>query len=184
MIKDIIIEHINVGNSILKNISSIEKLCTSALSKINNGNKILLCGNGGSASDSSHIAAEFVGKFKKDRKPLSAISLNDNLSTITAIGNDYGFNHIFSRQIKAIGKKDDILIAISTSGNSLNVIEAIKMAISMDIECYALTGKAGGKISKLDCNLIKVDSNNTARIQEMHILIGHIICEFVDKNFT
>ena len=184
MIKNIISQHIDVSNSLLNNIDMIEKICSYSLDTINSGNKILLCGNGGSASDASHISAEFVGKFQKDRKPLPAISLTDNLSSITSIGNDFGFEEIFSRQIKALGKKNDLLIAISTSGNSKNVLKAIKTAQSMGIQCFALTGIDGGKISELKCNIIKVESNNTARIQEMHILIGHIICAYIDNKIS
>ena len=183
MIKEIIEEHIEVSNLLLSNINMIEKLCSIALNTIQSGNKILLCGNGGSASDANHIAAEFVGKFKKDRKPLPAISLVDNLSSITSIGNDYTFDEIFSRQVLSIGRKNDLLIPISTSGNSLNVINAINIAQSIGINCFALSGKTGGKISALGCDVIKIESNDTARIQEMHILIGHIICTYIDSKF-
>ena len=183
MIKEIIEEHIEVSNLLLSNINMIEKLCSIALNTIQSGNKILLCGNGGSASDANHIAAEFVGKFKKDRKPLPAISLVDNLSSITSIGNDYTFDEIFSRQVLSIGRKNDLLIPISTSGNSLNVINAINIAQSIGINCFALSGKTGGKISALGCDVIKIESNDTARIQEMHLVVYHIICKLVDRLF-
>tara|TARA_S200000501_G_scaffold378197_1_gene439667 strand:+ start:1321 stop:1884 length:564 start_codon:yes stop_codon:yes gene_type:complete len=184
MIKKIILDHIETSNSLLSDTDSVQKLCSITLSTILSGNKILLCGNGGSASDANHIAAEFVGRFETDRNPLPAISLNDNMSSITAIANDYGFEKIFARQIKAIGKKDDLLIAISTSGNSQNVINAIKEAQSHKMTCFALTGNDGGGILNLGCDFIKINSNNTARIQEMHILIGHIICAHVESSFN
>ena len=182
MIKESILNHIEISNSLLNDIDLIEKICTVALSTILSKNKILLCGNGGSASDASHIAAEFIGRFQKDRKALPAISLSDNLSSVTSIGNDYNFEEIFSRQVKALGVKNDLLIAISTSGNSVNVLNAIKAAKDLGMECFVLSGKTGGKIAELKCDIIKVKSNDTARIQEMHILIGHLICEHIDSN--
>lgn len=182
MIEELINDHIEVSNSLLNDVELIDRLCKVALSTILSKNKILLCGNGGSASDASHIAAEFIGKFQNDRRPLPAISLSDNLSSITSISNDYNFKEIFSRQIKALGIKNDLLIAISTSGNSLNVLNAIEAAQDIGIKCFALSGKDGGKIAELDCDVIKVNSNNTARIQEMHILIGHIICQYIDSH--
>ena len=181
MIKESILNHIEVSNLLLNDLQSIDNLCQIALTTILSSKKILLCGNGGSASDASHIAAEFVGKFQKDRRPLPAISLADNLSTITSISNDYCFEEVFSRQIVGIGEESDLLIALSTSGNSRNVVKAIETANNIGINCFALTGKDGGEISKLGCDLIKVNSNVTARIQEMHILIGHIICEYIDS---
>ena len=184
MIKETILNHISVSNSLLNNIDSIDKLCSIALSTILSKNKILLCGNGGSASDANHIAAEFIGRFEKDRMPLPAISLSDNLSSITSIGNDYNFEEIFARQVKALGNKNDLLIGISTSGNSQNVLKAIKVAQSLDMNCFVLSGRDGGIISQLQCDIIKVESGNTARIQEMHILIGHIVCEYIDNKIV
>ena len=151
------------------------------LKTIKSGNKILICGNGGSASDASHIAAEFVGKFERARKPLPAISLSENISSITSIGNDFSFDKIFSKQIQAIGSKDDLLIPISTSGNSENIINAIKASKKIGMRCFALSGNNGGKMSSLTKNIIKVNSKKTTRIQEMHILIGHIICSFIEN---
>tara|TARA_B100000900_G_scaffold396396_1_gene395633 strand:+ start:325 stop:876 length:552 start_codon:yes stop_codon:yes gene_type:complete len=182
MIKETILEHLKVSKSLIDEIDNIEKILKISLNTIKSGNKIILCGNGGSATDASHIAAEFVGKFERDKYPLPAISLSDNMSTITAVGNDYGFEEIFSRQIKAIGKKNDLLIAISTSGNSKNILEAIKVANELEIKCFAFSGKDGGKILDLKCDIIRVNSTNTARIQEMHILIGHLLCKFIDEN--
>ena len=182
MIKEIISEHLRISKSLVEETYNIEKIFKISLNTIKSGNKIILCGNGGSATDASHIAAEFVGKFEKDRNPLPAISLTDNISTITAIANDYGFEEIFSRQIKAIGKKNDLLIAISTSGNSKNILKAIKVANELGIKCFALSGKDGGRILDLKCDIIRVNSSSTARIQEMHILIGHLLCKLIDEN--
>lgn len=142
--------------------------------------KLLICGNGGSAADSQHLAAEFVNRFLIERPPLPAIALSTDTSVITSIGNDYSFDQIFSKQIKSIGKEGDILLAISTSGDSKNVIMAIKAASDMGLKTIGLTGKSGGKMAKLVDILLNVDSDITPRIQEVHIVAGHIICELVD----
>jgi len=145
------------------------------------GNKILICGNGGSAADSQHFAAELVGRFKLERKGLPAIALTTDTSILTAIGNDYGFDQIFERQVEALGKEGDILVGISTSGNSENVIRAVKKAKEIGIYTIGLLGKSGGKLKDLvDLSLV-VPSNNTPRIQECHVLIYHIVCEEVEK---
>ena len=148
-----------------------------------NGNKVILFGNGGSASDAQHISAEFVGRFVKERRPLPSIALNTDTSTITAISNDYGYDNVFERQVRALANKGDLLIGISTSGNSENVIKAIKLGNSLQCKTIGLTGHEGGKMNdNCDINLV-VPSNITARIQEMHILIGHIFCDLVDASF-
>lgn len=144
------------------------------------GNKLLICGNGGSAADAQHLAAEFVNRFVIERPPLPAVALSTDTSIITSIGNDYTFDQIFSKQIKAIGKDGDVLMAISTSGDSKNVILAVKVARDMGIKTIGLTGKGGGKMAKMVDILLNVDSDVTARIQEVHITVGHIICELVD----
>ena len=147
------------------------------------GNKVLLCGNGGSAADAQHIAAELTGRFKKERHPLPGIALTTDTSALTAIGNDYGFDQIFSRQVAALVKEGDVVIGISTSGNSLNVIYALETAKEMGSKAIGLSGKGGGKMEDVcDINII-VPSDDTARIQEMHILIGHILCQLVDNEF-
>ncbi len=143
--------------------------------------KLLICGNGGSAADSQHFAAEIVGRFKKERKALPAISLTVDTSILTAWGNDYSFDTIFSRQIEAIGKKGDVLFGISTSGNSKNVIEAFKTANKIGLYTIALTGNKGGKIKKYAKLNIIVPNNDTARIQEAHILIIHILCSIIEN---
>lgn len=145
-----------------------------------NGNKVLFCGNGGSASDSNHLACEFISKFKKERKSLPAISLSSNNSILTAISNDYSFEDVFKRQLEGLGKKGDILIGISTSGKSENVLKAFEQAKKMGIKTIFLTGKAETK-TKVDLE-INARSKITAEIQEMHIIIGHIICELVEKS--
>ncbi|WP_306606787.1 phosphoheptose isomerase [Azonexus sp.] len=148
-----------------------------------NGGKILACGNGGSAGDSQHFAAELVGRFEAERQELAAIALSTDSSILTAIGNDYGFAHIFSKQVRALGHAGDVLLAISTSGNSGNIIEAIHAAHEHDMRVIALTGKGGGQIGELlrddDIHLC-VPADRTARIQETHLLIIHCLCDGID----
>jgi D-sedoheptulose 7-phosphate isomerase len=166
--------------SLPEQIINISDLIVNA---INNRNKIILFGNGGSASDAQHIAAEFTGRFVKERKGLPAIALSTDTSALTAIGNDYGFEYIFSRQVEAIASKGDIVIGISTSGNSLNVIKALEVAKQLSCVTVSFTGKDGGKIKNISEFNINVDNSSTARIQEMHILIGHLICAQIDFHF-
>lgn len=148
---------------------------------LRNGGKLLICGNGGSAADSQHIAAEFTGRFIKDRKPIAAVSLTTDTSALTCIGNDYSFDEIFSRQVYAIGRAEDILLAITTSGNSTNVLAAVEAARSIGMQCIGLLGRDGGKALHVCSHSIVVPSGITARIQEAHILIGHTICGIVEK---
>jgi D-sedoheptulose 7-phosphate isomerase len=148
------------------------------------GNKLLICGNGGSAADSQHFAAEVVGRFEKERKGFSAIALTTDTSALTAIGNDYGFDKVFSRQVEALGQKGDILIGISTSGNSKNVIEAVKVAKGLGIFTVGLLGKDGGQLKDLVDKAFIVRSNNTARVQEVHITFIHAICRVLDLYLT
>jgi len=145
------------------------------------GNKVLLFGNGGSAADAQHIAAEFVGRFAFDRPALPALALSVNSSSVTAIGNDYGFDYIFARQIEALGRPGDSVIGISTSGNSLNVLRAMSVARQMGLHTIALTGCDGGKLKAEAEYCIGVPSNETPRIQECHIMIGHIMAELVEQ---
>jgi D-sedoheptulose 7-phosphate isomerase len=150
-------------------------------STLKQGGKVMFCGNGGSAADSQHIAAEFVGHFKKERPPLNAIALTTDTSILTAVGNDYSFNDVFSRQVRGISKPGDILVGITTSGNSQNVIEAVQAAKECGCKTIALVGRDGGKLAPLcDISFI-VPSNETPRIQEMHILIGHILCDLLEE---
>ena len=146
--------------------------------------KLFLIGNGGSAADAQHIAAEFTGRFLKERIPLPAIALTTDTSALTAIGNDYGFEHLFSRQLAALANKGDLLLAISTSGNSPNVIKAVELARERGLFIIGMSGNTGGKLKHLcDINLM-VDHEITARVQEMHIMIGHLLCECVDSGFN
>ena len=145
------------------------------------GGKVILFGNGGSAADAQHIAAELVGRFKLDRRPLPAIALTTNTSTLTAVANDCGYEAVFSRQIEALVKKKDVVIGISTSGNSPNVIEAIIMAKLKGAKTIGLTGCNGGKLAEVADLVLAVPSDSTPRIQEAHITIGHIVCELVER---
>ncbi len=148
---------------------------------IKSGKKVLLMGNGGSAADAQHIAGELVGRFKKERKAIPAISLSTDTSILTAIGNDYGFEKVFERQIEALGEKGDVVVGISTSGNSENIYRAMKLSKEMGLKTIALLGNDGGKIKGLSDIPLIVPSKNTPRVQESHITIGHIICEGVEK---
>lgn len=144
------------------------------------GKKVLICGNGGSAADSQHFAAEIVGRFEKERKGYPAIALTTDTSALTAIGNDYGFDKIFSRQVEALGEKGDILIGISTSGNSKNVIQAVEVAKQIGMFTVGFLGKDGGRLKDLVDKAFIVKSDNTARIQEVHLTLEHSICKVID----
>ena len=144
------------------------------------GGKLLVCGNGGSAADSQHLAAEFVGRFQKERAGLPAIALTVDTSILTAVGNDYGYDKVFVRQVQALARPGDVLVGISTSGNSANVVEAVELAKSMGVFCVGMTAEGGGKMKTLCDECVAVPAKVTARAQEMHILIGHILCELVD----
>ena len=162
-------------------ILEIETITTKIIKAFKDGNKLLLCGNGGSASDAQHIAAELSGRFIKERKPLYAEALHVNSSYMTAVSNDYGFEYTYSRMLEAIGEKGDVLIALSTSGNSENVVNAVKMANSLDMLSVGMSGGKGGKIKDLCQHNIIIPSSNTARIQEAHIIVGHIFCQIIEE---
>jgi len=159
----------------------IERLASEIVKCFKAGGKVILMGNGGSAGDAQHIAAEFVGRYKKERKSYPALALNANTSTLTAVGNDYGYDVTFSRQVEGFAKKGDVVIGISTSGNSANVYKALEVAKSMGCYSAALLGKSGGTIKNIADLPIIVKSENTPRIQECHIFIGHTVCELVEK---
>ena len=146
------------------------------------GRKILICGNGGSAADSQHMAAEFVGRFVKERQSLPALALTVDTSLLTAVGNDYGFDCVFSRQVEGLGQEGDVLIAISTSGNSANVVRAVKTAKEKGLFVIGMTGENGGILAKESDHCLAVPSQVTARIQEMHIMIIHMICEIAEAD--
>ena len=151
--------------------------------RLREGRKLVLFGNGGSAADAQHIATELTVRLKKDRKPIAAVALTTDSSALTAIGNDFGFEYIFSRQLQAIGNSGDIALGFSTSGNSMNVIKAIEVAKKSEMVCIGMTGGDGGVLgnnSLLDCE-IRVPSQQTAHIQEVHIMIGHVLCAIVEK---
>ncbi len=158
-------------------VSEVSRLIVTSLKQ---GNKILICGNGGSAADAQHIAAEFVGRFAFDRPALPALALSVNTSCVTAIGNDYGFDLVFSRQIEALGRKGDVVIGISTSGDSGNVLQAMATSRELGLRRIALAGCTGGKLRNEVEYCLCAPSNETPRIQECHILLGHIICELVE----
>ena len=163
--------------------AGIKKACETAVATLKAGGKILLCGNGGSAADAQHIAAELTGRYKTERGALAGIALTTDTSALTAIGNDYGYEFVFSRQLEALGREGDLLIAISTSGNSGNVVRALELARKIGIKTIGLSGRTGGAMNELcELNLV-VPSNDTPRIQEMHIMIGHIICQAIDDAF-
>ena len=173
-----------LGDTML--ISSIARVSEVSLAAMKNGNKLLLFGNGGSAADAQHIAAEFVGRFAFDRPALPALALSVNTSCVTAIGNDYGFDQVFSRQLEALARPGDVAIGFSTSGNSPNVLHAISTAKKMGLQTVALTGTPGGKLKQaadLD-HCVCVPSSETPRIQECHILIGHIVSEVVEQELV
>ncbi len=160
---------------------SIEKLADEIVKSFRAGGKVILMGNGGSAGDAQHIAAEFVGRYKKERKSYPALALNTNTSTVTAVGNDYGYDMVFSRQVEGFAKAGDVVIGISTSGKSPNVYKALELAKSMGCYTAAFLGKDGGTIKDIvDLPLI-VKTQNTPRVQECHIFIGHTLCELVEK---
>ncbi|PUE66653.1 D-sedoheptulose 7-phosphate isomerase [Arcobacter caeni] len=184
-IKDEFLAHLEVINLTIKAIEDkLEKASLLVIETLRNGNKILLCGNGGSAADAQHIAAELTGRYKSDRRGLPAISLTTDTSALTSIGNDYGYDRVFDRQVEALAQKGDLLIGISTSGNSKNVINALKTATEMGCKTLGFSGRDGGNMNNIcDINLI-VPSTDTPRIQEMHILIGHIICQIIDNEFS
>ena len=183
-IKQIIEASIEVKQAMLANDALLNtvNLCVDSITNaFRNGNKVLFCGNGGSAADAQHLAAEFSGRFYKDRNALPAEALHCNSSYLTAVSNDYGFEHIYSRMINGIGVKGDILVGLSTSGNSSNIYQAFKVAKDKKLITIGFTGITGGNLRALSDHLINVPSLDTPRIQECHITLGHIICQLVEE---
>jgi D-sedoheptulose 7-phosphate isomerase len=183
-IKSIIASSIEVKNNILndeKLISAIETVAEVVTKAFRDGHRVYLCGNGGSAADAQHIAAEFTGRFYSDREPLPAEAFHVNTSFLTAVANDYSFDEIYSRAVKAYGRKGDILIGISTSGNSKNILLAQEEAKKRGMVVVSFTGETGGKMKDTCDYLLNVPSKDTPRIQESHIMIGHIICQLVEE---
>ena len=183
-IQEVINDSIKVKQQILANpdllstINTVADICTIALKT---DKKILFCGNGGSAADAQHLAAEFSGRFYHDRDPLFAEALHVNTSYLTAVANDYSYDEIYSRLVKAKGRQGDVLIGISTSGNSKNILRAFEQAKLQGVITIAMTGESGGKMKNISDYLINIPSTDTPRIQESHIMVGHIICELVEN---
>lgn len=186
--KSIFYDNIRKHNIVVQKLFNLNEVIMKvgllAAESLRNGGKILFCGNGGSAADSQHMASELTGRFLKDRPPFAAIALSTDTSALTCIGNDYSFGEIFSRQIVGLGRKNDVLIAISTSGKSVNIVRAVEEARKLGIHTVGLLGCGGGYVSELCSYNIIVPSQDTARIQECHILIGHTICELIEQNLT
>ncbi len=186
--REIILDELNghkqtVEKTIEVMIDDIEKASKICINALKNGKKIILFGNGGSAGDAQHIAAELTGRYKIERKGLPGIALTTDTSALTAIGNDYGYDRVFERQLEALGSSGDVAIGISTSGNSANVIKAFEKAKELGIETIGMSGRDGGAMnSACSLNLV-VPSHDTPRIQEMHITIGHIVCQLIDNSF-
>jgi D-sedoheptulose 7-phosphate isomerase len=184
LIRKEIEKSIQVKTSVLNNntiVEQVNSLVNSCIQSLKTGGKIIFCGNGGSFADSQHLAAEFISRLRFDRAPLASFALGTNSSNMSAIGNDYGYDQVFKREIIALGNSNDIFIPISTSGNSANVIDAINAANEKGIHTVAFTGGTGGKISNI-CECIIVPSTSTEKIQEVHIMLGHIICYLIEEN--
>ena len=179
--KDNLNEHLELFTSLVNISEEVEEISEAIYRVIEGNNKVMICGNGGSAADSQHFASELTGRFIKDRKPLPAFALTTDSSALTCIGNDYSFDHIFSRQVEALGNKGDCLIGISTSGNSANVLKAFQIAKEKNIKTISLLGNDGGQLKALSDLAIVIPSKSTARIQEAHILIYHTICGSIEE---
>lgn len=184
-IEQIFAESIVVKQKTLnENLPNLIKAAEVVIAAFKTRNRVFFCGNGGSAADSQHIAAEFVGRFQKERQAWPAIALTTDTSALTALGNDYSYDIVFSRQLQALGQKGDVIIGITTSGNSKNVIEAFKTAKTMGITTIAVTGGSGGQIAPIADIVLKAASSSTARIQESHLVMFHTICELVENALT
>jgi D-sedoheptulose 7-phosphate isomerase len=168
----------------LKNsVGTIQQIANICIEAIQNGHKIIFCGNGGSAAQSQHLAAELVGRYKLERPAINALSLTVDTSNLTAIGNDYGYDKVFSRQLEGIGQTGDILFGLSTSGNSQNIVSAFETAQEKEIMTIALVGKKGGRMKEIADFALSVPAETSAHVQELHIATGHIICDLIEKNF-
>ncbi len=185
LIRKSLLESIRAKEEILaseEKLNEIERSASIFIETLRKGGKIMLCGNGGSAADAQHIAAELSGRFKLDRPPLPVMALAANASLLTAVANDYGYEEVFARQVAAFGRPKDLLVAISTSGDSPNILTAVEEAQRIGMEILALTGANGGALAKAVDHCIRVPSDDTARIQEAHICIGHILCEITEDS--
>ena len=179
-----IAEHQAVFGELTNLIPQIEVVASTLVDALKNGQTIFWCGNGGSASDSQHLAGELVGRYNGDRRPLKSIALNADSAVMTCIVNDYGYEYIFSRQVEGLGEKGDVLIGITTSGNSQNVLNAFNVANDKGLKTVGLLGKGGGQAASLVHQSIIIPSKTTARIQEMHITIGHILCDLIEEGLN
>jgi D-sedoheptulose 7-phosphate isomerase len=185
-IKKIIKASIDTKQSVLQNEGLLKTIAASVdiiVNAFRNGKRVYFCGNGGSAADAQHLAAEFSGRFYSDRKALPAEALHCNTSYLTAVANDYGFDEIYSRLIDGIGEQGDVLVCLSTSGNSTNILKAFKTAKKKEMITIGFTGKSGGEMRPLCDHLINIPSTDTPRIQESHIMVGHIICQLVEEKY-
>ena len=185
-IKKIIKASIDTKQSVLQNEGLLKTIAASIdviVTAFRNGKRVYFCGNGGSAADAQHLAAEFSGRFYTDRKALPAEALHCNTSYLTAVGNDYGFEEIYSRLIDGIGEQGEVLVGLSTSGNSPNILKAFKTAKKKEMITIGFTGKSGGEMRPLCDHLINIPSTDTPRIQESHIMVGHIICQLVEEKY-
>lgn len=180
LIRQAVEDHLEVVRQLTEQQELIESIACRISKAILAGGKVLWCGNGGSAADCQHLAAEFVGRFRRERRGLASVALTTDSSILTAIGNDYGYDEIFSRQVEALCTSRDVVVAISTSGNSLNVCAALKEARKMGAFTVSFTGLTGGELAKIANLALKVASTDTARIQEAHILVGHLLCDWVE----
>lgn len=183
MIENAFDEIANNFTKLKQKSSVVEQIAQLWIEALANRNKVIFCGNGGSAADSQHLAAELMGRYKFDRAPMPAMSLTVDTSALTAIGNDYGYDKVFSRQLKGIGNKGDVLVGISTSGNSKNIMNAFAVAKEKGIKTVAFTGEGGGEMLKVADICLNVPSSITNNIQEMHIACGHLICGIVESHF-
>ncbi len=177
--KSIAVKELSLNNPLL--LKALEEAIAAVVECYRGDGKVLFCGNGGSAADAQHLAAELSGRFYYDREPLFAEALHVNSSFVTAVANDYGYNRVFARMVQAAGRKGDVLVAFSTSGNSPNILEAIHSARSQEMKIIGFTGESGGEMNALCDILLKVPSQDTPRIQEVHILMGHILCQQVEE---
>lgn len=183
-VKKIIQASIDTKHQVLQNDVLLKTICDVVnviTDSFKNGHRVYFCGNGGSAADAQHLAAEFSGRFYKDRKALPAEALHCNTSYLTAVANDYGYDSVYSRMIDGIGQRGDVLVGLSTSGNSENIIRAFAVAKEKGMTTVAFTGESGGQMKTISNHLINIPSTDTPRIQESHIMVGHIICELVEK---
>lgn len=185
-IENIFFEHVESHKTVLSNLGTVKnevlKSAKLIFSSLQEGRKIILCGNGGSASDAQHIAAEFIGRYKQERASLPAIALNTDTSALTAIANDYGYENVFKRQFEGLFNEGDVLVTFTTSGNSENIIKVLESANQLGCKSICFTGESGGRCSELCSIPIKIPSETTAFIQEMHIICGHIICDIIDNS--